>query len=95
MYLVRYSDSETVRRATMLEWLLSKDAATKDLGDGIIEVDGVVCYVQGDPSQKMLDGAYHWARTEQGFIGTRAEWDALPIRERIEYEKGAAGLPSV
>jgi hypothetical protein len=79
----------------MYQWLESKLAAESDGGAGVINVDGVECYVQGEPSQKMLDIAFRWAVNEQGYAGQRADWDAMPLKRRIEYERGACGLPTV
>lgn len=38
--------------------------------------------------------AYRWAKNEQGYTGTYAEWQAMGDDERNEYEQGAAGIPT-
>lgn len=43
------------------------------------------------PAEKL---AYQWAASNQGYVGTYAEWLALPAGERQEYEDGAAGIPT-
>ena len=35
--------------------------------------------------------AYDWARSDQGYEGTWAEWCEMPLRVRMEYEEGATG----
>lgn len=35
--------------------------------------------------------AYIWAVSDQGYTGTWADWQAMPLDEREEYESGAAG----
>lgn len=49
MDLMRYSDATTIRAATIDEAWASVYAAESDGGAGVIEVDGVDCYVEGDP----------------------------------------------
>lgn len=39
--------------------------------------------------------AYAWAKNEQGYAGTYAEWLDMPAGERAEYEDGAAGIGTV
>lgn len=46
--LNNYSTGETIRMATLDEMLRSIKAAGRDGGAGVIEVDGVRCYVEGD-----------------------------------------------
>src|SRR5690606_33646147 len=46
--LNNYGTGETIREATMEEMLRSIEAAANDGGAGVIEVDGVRCYVDGD-----------------------------------------------
>jgi len=38
--------------------------------------------------------AYRWAKNEQGYTGSYAEWQAMSDDERNEYEQGAAGIPT-
>jgi hypothetical protein len=38
--------------------------------------------------------AYRYAVAQQGFEGTYADWQALSKAERMEYELGAAGIPT-
>jgi predicted transcriptional regulator len=38
--------------------------------------------------------AYDWARREQGYSGTFAEWLKLSRESRRQYELGAAGIPT-
>lgn len=49
MKLCRYADATTIREATIAEARESVSAAQSDGGRGVIWVDGVDCYVQGDP----------------------------------------------
>lgn len=43
--------------------------------------------IRGSP----LDAeAYRWARDQQGYTGTWAEWLAMPLGDRQAYEDGAA-----
>lgn len=39
--------------------------------------------------------AYAWAKNEQGYTGTYAEWLAMPAADRAEHEDGAAGIGTV
>jgi len=50
-------------------------------------------YVVDLVSQKEYE-AYRWARTEQGFTGTLAEWIDQEESQRASYEDGAAGRPT-
>ena len=56
MELMRYSDATTIRTATYAEYQASSRAAKHDGGAGIITVDGVDCYVSGEPS--VIIGGY-------------------------------------
>lgn len=38
--------------------------------------------------------AYQWAKNEQGYTGSYAEWQTMGDDERNEYEQGAAGIPT-
>ena len=49
MNLVNYNTTAILRPATLAEYKASLDAATRDGGAGVIEVDGVSCYVEGEP----------------------------------------------
>lgn len=44
--LYRYNDAVALRNATPAELAASQEAAESDGGAGVIEVDGVDCYVQ-------------------------------------------------
>lgn len=44
--LRRYSDAAAIRNATKSETIESQEAAKSDGGAGVIEVDGVSCYVE-------------------------------------------------
>lgn len=44
--LRRYSDAAAIRNATRAEAAESREAAKSDGGAGVIEVDGVSCYVE-------------------------------------------------
>lgn len=44
--LYRYTDAVALRNATSKELAASREAAETDGGAGVIEVDGVDCYVQ-------------------------------------------------
>ena len=44
--------------------------------------------VRGDTDDH---AAWVWARGQQGYEGTWADWQAMPLSERQEYERGAAG----
>ena len=46
--LVNYNTTEIIRPATAEEHAASVEAAELDGGAGVIEVDGVRCYVEGD-----------------------------------------------
>lgn len=46
--LNNYETGETIREATLEELLRSVEAGQTDGGAGVIEVDGVRCYVEGD-----------------------------------------------
>lgn len=46
--LNNYETGETIREATIDELCRSVEAASRDGGAGVIEVDGVRCYVDGD-----------------------------------------------
>lgn len=46
--LNNYETGETIREATLEEMLRSIEAGQVDGGAGVIEVDGVRCYVDGD-----------------------------------------------
>ena len=35
--------------------------------------------------------AYAWATSNQGFVGSWEDWQAMDLSEREEYESGAAG----
>ena len=48
MDLMRYSDATKIRPATLEEWRASTDAARSDGGAGVITVDGVDCYAEGE-----------------------------------------------
>lgn len=39
--------------------------------------------------------AWQWARDQQGYEGTLADWLAMPADERAEYEAGARGEGTV
>lgn len=39
--------------------------------------------------------AFRWAAREQGFAGDLDAWRRLAPRERLDYELGAAGFPTV
>jgi predicted nucleic acid-binding Zn-ribbon protein len=45
--LMAYDTAETIREATEAETLASIEAAKRDGGAGVIEVDGRSCYVEG------------------------------------------------
>jgi len=45
MNLISYNTNETIRRATIAEAIESLDASRTDGGAGIIEADGLACYV--------------------------------------------------
>ena len=49
--LVNYQTNETIRAATHEEMTRSVEQAKRDGGAGVIEVDGVPCYVQGEVSR--------------------------------------------
>ena len=46
--LRNYGTAEVIREATLEEMALSVEAAEVDGGAGVITVDGVSCYVDGD-----------------------------------------------
>lgn len=46
--LNNYETGETIREATLEELLRSVESGQTDGGAGVIEVDGVRCYVEGD-----------------------------------------------
>lgn len=46
-YLCNYRNGKRIRPATYGELMESATAATMDGGAGVIEVDGVPCYVEG------------------------------------------------
>lgn len=50
MMLCNYKTGETIRKATREEYEASVAAAESDGGRGAIEVDGVACYVEGEPA---------------------------------------------
>lgn len=50
MTLTDYNTAETVRAATIEEWAQSILAAERDGGAGVIRVDGISVYVEGEPS---------------------------------------------
>ncbi len=45
MNLISYATNETIRTATIAEAIESLEAARVDGGAGIIEADGIACYV--------------------------------------------------
>ena len=51
MKLMSYKTGETLRAATVEEYEESVAAAARDGGRGVIEVDGVACYVEGEPGR--------------------------------------------
>ena len=53
--LNNYKTGETIRAATIAEYEASKAAAETDGGAGVIVVDGVSCYVDGEITVTILD----------------------------------------
>ena len=53
MKLHNYETGDFIRTATTEELKRSIDAATRDGGAGVITVDGVRCYVEGEPEHQM------------------------------------------
>ena len=51
MDLISYETNETIRKATIDEAVESLAAARLDNGRGIIEVDGIACYVDATEAQ--------------------------------------------
>lgn len=51
MNLISYNTNETIRTATIDEALESIAAARIDGGAGVIEVDGIACYVDATEAQ--------------------------------------------
>jgi len=51
MDLISYDTNETIRTATIDEAIESIEAARLDNGRGIIEVDGIACYVDATEAQ--------------------------------------------
>jgi hypothetical protein len=49
MTLTDYNTAETIRAATIEEWAQSILASERDGGAGVIRVDGVSVYVEGEP----------------------------------------------
>jgi hypothetical protein len=51
MNLISYSTNETIRTATIAEALESIAAARIDGGAGVIEADGIACYVDATEAE--------------------------------------------
>tara|TARA_Y100000593_G_scaffold48028_1_gene90805 strand:- start:2403 stop:2984 length:582 start_codon:yes stop_codon:yes gene_type:complete len=51
--LCNYDTGELIREATFAEIIESRQAATSDGGAGVIKVDGVSCYVEGDADPEL------------------------------------------
>jgi len=45
-----------------------------------------------NPEMCSEEEAYTYAKREQGFIGSFADWMALDIPARVSYENGANGI---
>lgn len=52
LVLRNYRTGEIIRKATRKEWCLSVAAAMMDGGAGVIRVDGVPVYVEGNPNDR-------------------------------------------
>jgi hypothetical protein len=66
MNLISYTTNETTRAATIAEALESIAAARIDGGAGIIEADGIACYVdatEADIADELRAAAYDDAET--------------------------------
>jgi hypothetical protein len=66
MNLISYTTNETIRAATIAEALESIAAARIDGGAGIIEADGIACYVdatEADIADELRAAAYDDAET--------------------------------
>jgi hypothetical protein len=66
MNLISYTTNETIRPATLAEALDSLEAARIDGGAGIIEADGIACYVDAtehDIADELRAAAYDDAET--------------------------------
>lgn len=51
MNLISYETNETIRTATIDEAIESIEAARRDGGAGVIEVDGIACYCDATEAQ--------------------------------------------
>jgi hypothetical protein len=61
MNLISYNTNETIRTATIAEAIESLEAARTDGGAGIIEADGIACYVdatEADIADELRAAAY-------------------------------------
>lgn len=62
--LNNYETGETIRAATIAEYEASRAAAETDGGAGVIVVDGVSCFVDGEVTPpklpRQLHAAYDW-----------------------------------
>lgn len=61
MKLMSYTTGETLRDAMRSEAIASLEAAARDGGVGVIEIDGESCYVEVDDN---FDGLNEWAEKQ-------------------------------
>lgn len=59
MDLISYETNETIRKASIDEAMESLEAGKLDNGRGVIEVDGIACYV--DATEEQIAGELHAA----------------------------------
>lgn len=80
--LCEYETGNIIRTATVDEYKLSVAASKIDGGAGVITIDGVRCYVEGEPE--------HQAQivTDTEIVSTQDLWDAISGKSPIATGKG-------
>ena len=87
MELINYRTNKAIREATSDEWVKSAQESLHDGGAGVISVEGVSCYVQGDPEKVILDldEDFKWLESYATRSGIKLTWERSEEGEQVAY----------
>jgi len=90
--LMNYATAQYIRKATPEEFASSVAASWHDGGAGVIDVDGLSCYVDGDAYpmiQYSHDASICLVATERGEfrVATQDDMDTLPVGPDLSDEE--------